>query len=140
MIARKLMYVILMVISLTTQAETRIALGGWSYHLQGEGITNSVHNVLGVEYEGYSAGYFKNSYGRDTFFMGKNWSWHLQGHFNLTASLGINRGYRKCYSDDGDSATICPHGYIGFEYDKFWIVPSIKLQPGMYLFSPEIRF
>lgn len=125
----------------TVVAETRLAIGGWSHHYAWKDtITNETHNILALEHEGYSAGYFKNSFDRDTFFVAKNWRWGLSENINLTASLGLNKGYRMCYGDDDSNSNICPHGYLGVEYTKYRVVPTLKMQPGVILFSPEIKF
>ena len=122
--------------------DVRVAIGGWSSHFPGaeDGVINETHNIIGVEYKGYSAGYFKNSYDRDTFFIAKNWRWPLFENWNATASLGLNKGYRSCFGDDGDGGIICPHGYVGIEYDKYRLVHTLKVVPGAVVYSPEVKF
>lgn len=103
-----------LIFSVSAAAETRLALGGWSHHYKWKDtVTNETHNIVALEHAGYSGGYFKNSFGRDTFFIAKNWRWAMSENINLTASLGVNEGYRECYGDNGPNSRICPHGYVG---------------------------
>lgn len=123
--------------------ELRVGFLGWSEHYMKTDITNESHNILAVEYMGFSAGKFDNSYDRETWFIAKNF--RLEGlggfeHVNGIAAIGVNRGYRECYGDDGSGPTYCAHGYIGLEYDKHTLVHSVKFQPGVFLYNPEIRF
>lgn len=121
---------------------SRLAIGGWSKHVpSSDSVTNETHNIIGVELHSIGAGYFKNSHGRDTFYVGKIWRKPAANDINVVWSLGVNYGYRGCFqADDGGSATLCPHGYIGFEYTKYRVVPTIKWAPGVFIFSPEIKF
>lgn len=129
------------------------AIGGWSKHMSdfSDDITNETHNILAVERDGWSAGYFENSYGRDTFFVGHTWRKEFfMEHLEFSAQLGINYGYRECFGDKSTTKNICPHGYLGVGYTKYRVVPTIKMIPGIdesgmikpavILFSPEIRF
>lgn len=118
-----------------------VAMGGWSNHfLWSENITNETHNIFGVEYSGWSAGYFKNSYGRDTIFIAKTWRKEYWEDIELSASLGISRGYYECFGPGDSTKNICPHGWVGVSFVKYKVVPAIRLLPGVILFSPEIRF
>lgn len=132
---------LLTVLTTPVLAETRIALGGWSHHYAwADNITNETHNIVGIERDGWSAGYFENSYGRDTFFVAHNWRYPVTKHVSITLSAGLNKGYRECYGDSGSGGKVCPHGFVGLSYEKYPVVPSIKLLPGAVVFSPEIKF
>lgn len=139
--SRLIIAALVLVLSTGVVAETRLAAGGWSHHWwSSNNVTNSNHKILGIEHDGYSFGKFDNSYGRETYFIARNWRTPIAEDVNFTASLGVSKGYRTCYGDDESGSNICPHGYIGFEYDRYRIVPSIKIQPGVVVFSPEIKF
>lgn len=143
---RTVFLLVLLLLSTTASADfygiDRIALGGWSKHVpSSENVTNETHNIFAIEASSWAAGYFKNSYGNDTVFVSKIWRKRAQGHVNFILSLGINYGYTTCLSpDDNSGKNVCPHGYIGIEYDKYFIVPTIKWAPGAFIFSPEIKF
>lgn len=119
-----------------------VAVGGWSRHwgFSHENVTNETHNIFGVEYDSYSGGYFKNSYGKDTFFIAKTWRKEFFENIEGSLSLGINYGYTRCYGEDGSGKNICAHGWLGVSYTKYMVVPSVKVQPGVIVFSPEVRF
>lgn len=119
-----------------------ISIGGWSKHVLGlsSDVTNETHNILSVEHSGYSVGYFKNSYGNDTGFAVKAWRKPLSDNWEVSASFGITYGYTKCYGEDESGKNICPYGWIGVSYTKYRVVPSVKILPGVIVFSPEIRF
>lgn len=135
-------FILLLVASLAVEARepVHVALGGWSTHLKSETVTNETHNIVAAEHRGYGFGYFKNSFGRDSFFVSKNWRWDVHRNVEVTASLGINRGYRGCYGDFKESASVCLHGHLGIGYTKYFIEPTIKLFGDAIVFSPEIRF
>lgn len=130
-----------------------VALGGWSKHTPefSNGVTNEVHKIVGVEHNGYSAGYFQNSYGRPTWFAAYTVRKEMfLEHLEFSGTLGLNYGYRECFGSGSGSATVCPHGYLSVSYVKYRIVPSIRVIPGItdkgvpkpsvIVFSPEIRF
>jgi hypothetical protein len=130
-------------VSTANAEDSRLLLGGWGKHVpSSDRVTNETHNIIGVELHSIGAGYFKNSYGRDTFYIGKVWREPIAQHLNVAWALGVNYGYRGCFQadDPSKSASLCPHGYIGIEYTKYVIIPSIKWAPGVFIFSPEIRF
>jgi len=129
-----------------------VAVGGWSKHMNGfsDGVTNETHNIFAVEHDGWSAGYFKNSYGRDTFFVAKVWRKEFLKDIEGSAAFGISRGYTRCIGDDNSGKNICPVGWIGISYTKYKVVPTIKVipaiddnglpKPAVIIFSPEVRF
>lgn len=138
----KLMITLMLIwMSTTALSETRLLIGGWSHHVPtSNSITNESHNTIGIEHNGYSAGRFDNSYDRKTYYLARNWRGPLIEHWNWVGSLGVNRGYRTCYGDNDSEANFCLHGYIGVEYDKYPVVPTLKIVPGALVFSPEIKF
>lgn len=141
--SKQLFVTLIVALLLTTNvsAESRLVLGGWSRHVPSSAsITNETHNVVGVEHRNYSAGRFDNSFGRDTYYVARNWRGPVSLHWNWIASLGMSRGYRTCYGDDNSNTNFCPFGYVGVEYDKYRVIPTFKIVPGAVVFSPEIKF
>jgi len=120
----------------------RVAVGGWSKHVpSSDTVTNETHNILAFEVDSYVAGYFKNSYGRDTYFINKVWREPATENVSFVWSIGVSHGYTVCFGpDDNSSKSICPSGWIGIEYNKYRVVPTIKWAPGAFIFSPEIKF
>lgn len=137
------LFTILFLASDAIRAENRLLIGGWSKHLSSKGATNENHKVVGIETHGWAAGYFENSFGRDSFFVNKAWRWSgILGveHLEAMAGVGVSYGYRKCWGDDGDRAIVCPDGVIGLAWTQWRLVPSIKLKGDALVFSPEIKF
>lgn len=125
------------------RSETRALVGGWSTHLLSEDVTNETHDVLGIEHDGWTAGWFKNSYDRPTWFAGHAWRFsgllgikHLEG----MVSVGATYGYHSCWGDDGDRARVCPDATLGVAWTQYRVIPSIKLKGDAVVFQPEIRF
>lgn len=141
---RAIVITVLLMFGCAANAGTdRFLIGGWSKHIPASNtVTNETHNIIGVELNSVGAGYFENSYGRDTYYVHKTWRWKISEHVNFVSALGVNYGYRGCFQADDASepARICPHGYAGFEYVKYTVVPTLKIIPGAILFSPEIQF
>lgn len=123
--------------------ELRVGFGGWSQHFGKPDVTNESHNIMAIEYMGFSAGRFDNSYDRETWFIAKNFRLENIGgleHVNGVAAIGVNKGYRECYGDNGDKGEYCAHGYVGLEYDKHALIHSVKMQPGVVLYNQEVKF
>lgn len=119
------------------QDQLRVEFGGWGKHLPQfeEEITNNTFNIFAVEYKGVAAGRFSNSYDRETWFVAKTWRGDIVGDLSWTASLGVNKGYRECFGDNGGSGRICPHGYVGLDYEVGRAYISVKTQVAVTLFS-----
>ncbi len=116
-------------------------VGGWSHHWGfSDNITNENHKVLGVEYKGVAAGYFENSYGRDTAFLLKTWRWDWKYDIEFSTALGVNYGYVECYGNSGDSSQVCVDGYVSAGYRKDALTLTFKVKPGVIIFAPEIHF
>lgn len=134
---------VLAVWSSSAQAETRVLLGGWSTHLVSKNVTNETHHVIGIDHKGWTAGWFKNSYDRPTWFAGKSWRWgNFLGveHLEAIAGVGATYGYRSCWGDDGDRARVCPDATLGVAWTQYRLVPSLKLKGDAIVFQPEIKF
>jgi len=124
-----------------------IHAGAWSEHWGGmaSNVTNESHNLIAVETHGYTAGFFENSYDRNTVYAGKVWRGNLSENVSASLSLGFSYGYRECYGDNGEDQSVCLHGYASIGYDiaeigGMDIRPSIKVMPGVVVFSPEFVF
>lgn len=117
---------ILAVWSGNAKAEAAILLGGWSDHPISEAEYNEDHKATLIEYGSYMAGRFHNSYGRNTwaaaYGFSKQW-----GDWRGSVHVGAMYGYRSCYGDDGDSATICPMAYPALTYTAYPVQPQVGL-------------
>lgn len=99
------MAVVVLALSMETQAD--VLIGAWSTHFDSDYEYNEQHNLIAVEVNSYMAGYFKNSYGRDTVFLAKEFSKQTSvGEFGVMA--GVMRGYTVCYGDDDTNTDVCP--------------------------------
>jgi hypothetical protein len=146
MFKRVFVAVLLALFATSVQSEERrLALGGWSSHwCESCMITNKDHKIVAAEYKSWTAGYYENSYGRDTFFVARVGRIAVSENVNLVGSVGLSRGYRGCLSIDdgapGKDASVCLQAYAGIEYDKYRFVPTLKFIPFAVIFSPEIKF
>lgn len=99
------MAVLVLALSMETRAD--VLLGAWSTHFNSDYEYNEQHNLVAVEMNSYVAGYFKNSYNRDTVFIAKEFSKRsIAGTFGLMA--GVMRGYTVCYGEDYSNTDVCP--------------------------------
>ena len=128
---------IILIASLSGQAtaDQRLAIhaGGYSYHvLTGDETDyNSWHRLAAVEYGGLMAGYFRNSYYRDSFIVAYGKSWHY-GDWMASVHAGAVYGYRSCYGDDGDKSVVCPAVFPSLYYTRY------KVQPGVVVFGEAV--
>lgn len=65
-----------------------------SYHFDRTAGFNETHPGLGYQSpEGYGAGWYKNSHGKDSFYAGKEWRWPLNGLLDANFQAGLVTGY-----------------------------------------------
>lgn len=90
---------------------TAIAIGLHlgTYHFDRSKEYNEVNLGIYAMCDGYTAGYYRNSYHRDSFYAGYTWE---KGPFALTA--GAVTGYRRGIK-------------VGGEYIAPMVMPSVKL-------------
>jgi len=110
----------------SAKAETAVLLGGWSDHLVTDGDYNESHEATIIEHNSWMAGRFTNSYDRNTWFAGKGWS-KQWGNWRGSVHAGVMHGYRSCYGDDGDNATVCPMVYPALTYTRYAVQPQVGL-------------
>lgn len=99
--------------------------GAWSTHLITEDYTNETHNLVGVEYKGFVAGYFENSYGRDTVFVGKFMETNLTENISGFVIVGAMHGYTRCVGEDGSSKNLCLMASVGASYTRYKVQPTV---------------
>jgi len=119
--------------SANTKAEIALRLGGYSYHVAaGHKVDyNDWHRLAAVEHGSYMAGYFKNSYDRDSFVAGYGWSQQWK-NWRGSVHVGAVYGYLSCYGDDGNSGRICPVAFPSLYYTRY------RVQPGVIVFGEAV--
>lgn len=159
--------------SAEAREEIRIYAGAWSHHLTTDknlydsykvydywlqrevtvtekaGQFNETHNLAGVEYGKIFAGYFKNSFGDDSGFIGYNLAQYDIGNVRMKLLGGAVYGYRACllakphtYTDyKMESKKVCPMivpmvSYEGFKY----VAPHVSLFGGAVAAGFIIKF
>ena len=96
---------------LNVSAVTSVKIGGLSTHLS-DGDYESFHRVFILSKDDYFSGYFLNSFGDDSFTVGKSFHTYDLG-LKFSLHVGAVYGYREssdCYKSDpgtGDKI-ICP--------------------------------
>lgn len=100
--------------------------GAWSQHFSGDAYNES-HDLLAVEYSSYMAGYFENSYGEDSVFAAKRWSWEY-GYWEASIIAGAVYGYRHCLKGWTDrNRRVCPLISPAITYTRYTVQPSVLL-------------
>lgn len=115
------------------KADTAVHLGAYSYHVATGYKTdyNSNHELTAIEHDGWLAGRFKNSYSRETQIAAKLYS-RQWGNWRGTVGIGLSRGYRSCFGDDGDRAVVCPIAFPSLHYTRW------RVQPGIVVFGEAV--
>lgn len=101
-----LLLAVLVGLSVQAKADS-LLLGGWSVHLASDYDYNEEHNLVAYERNKWIGGYFKNSFNRDTYFVGRVFNMRTPvGEIGVIA--GAMRGYTVCYGNDDTNADVCP--------------------------------
>lgn len=82
-------------VSRPASAETALDLHGLSRHADRSRHWQETNLGIGVEHNGWVAGYFRNSYNRDTFYAGAEWLPVKLGAVSLGARAALVTGYRE---------------------------------------------
>jgi hypothetical protein len=123
----------LLAFSAPAMAETAIHAGGYSYHVATghKNDYNDWHRLAAFEHGSVMAGYFRNSYDRDTFLAAYGWS-HQWGNFRGAVHVGASYGYRSCYGDEGNTGRVCPVAFPSLYYTRY------AVQPGVVVFGEAV--
>ena len=98
--------------------------GAWSSHFSSHNY-NETHDLVALEYSSYMTGYFQNSYGEDSVFAAKRWSWD-EGHWKAGISLGAVYGYRSCTKGwSHGERRLCPMISPSLTYTRYPVQPSV---------------
>jgi len=98
--------------AMPSMADSTVYLGAVSKHIGGDSEYdyNENHNLIGVEADGWFAGFFENSYREDTWAIGHRLT-KRYGDFEPGILVGASYGYRNCakgYDDAGETRRVCP--------------------------------
>ena len=140
MTSKALILAALMAAAAPAAAETAVYLGAWSTHLGLEGDYNETHNLVAVDVSGVMAGYFKNSYGRDTVFVGYKVS-QAFGDFEAGIMVGAMRGYTDCVDGftRGADTKVCPMAVPSVSYTAHRVQPTLMLLGNALAFSVRVQ-
>lgn len=72
-----------------------LMVGCWSYHTDRDSDYNETNKCLGLQYAGYTALYFKNSEGGDSFAVAKNYEYPWTEHLSYGFKVGAVTGYQR---------------------------------------------
>ena len=100
---------IAMLMTLPAMAETSLTTGFKTYHFHNNSTLNDNNYGLGLEHNGWIAGYYDNSYRKNSFYVGHEWKTN-NPHWNLGLEVAAVSGYdNKTFSklEGGTSHPIC---------------------------------
>lgn len=126
---KKTLFVILMALSLNVKA-TNLIFGGIGIHLSGKDF-NNWHKMIALEYNDFAAGYFVNSYYKDSFFIGYRHKNYQNSVFSYYTGYGVVTNYGdKCFLYRGTD--LCPYisGHIKIE--------NVPLSPTINIFGESL--
>lgn len=118
--------------------EVEVYGGHWSTHLSSDDVTNEEHRWIGLRYNRWTAGYFRNSYGLDSAYVGYIGEIPLGGNVPdgrviLRGSVGAVYGYTRFYGHEpGANKKVLPYAIGGLLYQKNW------WEVGAYLFGDAV--
>lgn len=91
---------------------------------------NENNKLAGIEYRSILTGYYKNSFGDDSFFVGKRFAYPVND-FEIRLNALVVYGYRgSCTKSDPyrtESKIVCPNGSLELAYSKYRIKPSAMI-------------
>jgi hypothetical protein len=82
-------------------ADCSILFGGWSYHADREQDYNETHDMIGVQCRGVSAMKFTNSYDKEAYGVGYDYTWRTFGPVAVGAYAAVWTGYRDALTPVG---------------------------------------
>lgn len=132
---KALMFAALLAASAGAQATGLYAYAGaWSEHFSSDQFEET-HNLAALEYRSYMAGYFRNSYGEDSVFAAKRWSWDY-GNWQVGVAVGAVYGYRSCIKGwDDQSRRVCPMVAPSLVYTEYAVQPSLLVMGKALVFT-----
>ncbi len=114
------------------KAETYLYAGAWSDHPFSDEDYNESHRLAAIEYSSVVAGYFRNSYGEDSFITGYRFKRSV-GHWEGSLLVGATWGYRHCFKGYADrDKRFCPVAVPMVAYTKY------RLQPGVMILGNAV--
>lgn len=120
--------------------DINLYMGAWSKHLITNDDYTSSHDLVGIQYGQYFAGRFRNSYGRTSYALAHGVFKHKVGDWEGQVLIGVVRGYRRCFSDDGDKAVVCPLVVPMVSYTKYAVQPTLLLMGEALALSVRVEF
>lgn len=121
-------------------SELYLYTGAWSHHFadhpaeKGGWKYNESHDLVGLEYKGWLAAYYKNTFYDDGAIVAKELLQWSYGDFDFSAYGGAVYGYGNC-SDPKSmpkeelKKKICPFGTVAVVYTRFKVEPALMLIP-----------
>lgn len=95
--------------TMTVNADT-LFLGGFSRHPFSNHDYNESHNLVGYARNNWTAAYFKNSYGEDSFAAGYTFKKQFNDDWEGGLLVGASYGYRNCmkgWDSEGEKRRVC---------------------------------
>lgn len=98
-----------------------------SKHWFTQDYTNDTHHMVGLRINNIVVGRFKNSYDRETFFLGFYGELNLTENWHVLGAIGAMKGYTSCFGNEGEDARWCAMVAGGVSYSGFseYIQPAI---------------
>lgn len=114
------------------EAETALYAGAWSDHPFSNHEYNEDHRLIAFEHNQVFAGYFRNSYGEDSFATGYRFK-RAYGDWEVGLLAGASYGYRSCIKGWEDQPRrYCPLIAPMVSYTKH------RLQPTLVIMGPAV--
>jgi hypothetical protein len=107
-----------------------------SQHYPAEGLENRTPGVYVRTEEGWTAGAYRNSWARPSFYFGKVWAWEPHPSFDLAFTLALASGYQK--RREAVSCDRVPASLGSFTH-SCWIETGYSSTPLTILAAPSFR-
>lgn len=136
----KLLAAALIASAFSAHADTKLHLGGWSWHYAGDYITNENHQAVLIEHNGVIGGTMLNSYGRRSWTLGYKADLISAYGVDMPMTIGALTGYRKDETFWPVVGGVTPMLSISVEPEHFVIMPTLHVMGSAFILMATVNF
>ena len=137
-------FTLLLFSSIPVLADDYIYTGSWSYHFDQKDhpISNENHELIGYQHNSWMVGSYKNSWGDQSYIIGREFSIKQYGNFKFSALVGADYGYMSCDTppEHTEPPKWCPAILPTVTYVKYDVQPSLAIMGRALTFQIRWKF
>jgi hypothetical protein len=144
----KILLIALLLIIANNSRAAGIYVGAWSHHInqkewrESGWPLNQKHNLIAYQNNKYLIGYYKNSFGDDTYMLDRDIYSKQIYDIKFTLYAGASYGYTFCAFEEPSFAEkkVCPHLFPEIKYTEYDLQPAFLIMPCCLVISFFQRF